>query len=113
MGNGKAIQWYLEQWGIWQRGGLPDMATSDRHTTRMSPDVTDDELLGLDRKIAHLKMRDYMKYLVIECWYCRQFSDERIGRELHVSRVTALGMRKQAESWLDGALCTGISADAS
>ena len=74
------IQWYLEQWGIWQRIGnalpryispsyvlMSDNMQRSRNT--LSPLITDDECLVVDRLIAQMAIRDETKARAVFLFY--------------------------------------------
>lgn len=111
-----SIQWYLEQWGAWQRvGKLPIpryvspayaiMCQNVEQSANGTPVVIDDDTaLSVDKAICSLALRDMKRARTIWWAYCCRWSDERICDELRVSRNTAIKERQCAESWLDGVL---------
>lgn len=113
--NNHSIQWYLEQWGLWQRTeatgakGYPSpcFALLAKNIAQTSPNcvvASLEDCLYLDTHIAKLKARDSTKYQVLFLYYVKSLSVEAIAHILHMSREATRILRLQAESWLDGAL---------
>lgn len=112
----KSIQWYLTQWGIWQRkggDGLPHyvsqnymfmLGNGESKKITLAPEITDDDCLHVDKQIAKLSKRDPQKAAVIFAYYVKNMADEWIAQKLKISRVSVLSIRKQAECWLDCAV---------
>lgn len=111
----KSIQWYLEQWGLWQRveasgaKGYPSpvyavLAQNVAQPSLMGVVASQDECMRLDTHIAKLKARDSTKYQIVFLYYVKSLSLEAIAHILHMSREATRILRLQAESWLDGAV---------
>jgi len=111
-----SIQWYLTQWGLWQRLGaspIPRYVSSsyvvfaqnvEQSRHNLSPNITEDECLRIDGHIARLSQRDRIKATIVFLYYVRNLSVEAIANILRISREAARQLRLQAESWLDCAV---------
>jgi len=110
-----SIQWYLTQWGIWQSIGsdvpryvspsyalMADNVQQSRNS--LSPLITDDECLKIDKAIAKLAQKDAQKAVALFLYYARDMAYEWIAEQVGVSRRTVTELIKQAETWLDGYL---------
>ena len=108
------IQWYLQQWGVWQRiakNPIPRyvspayaiMAQNVEQQGRLPSCLIDDDLaLGIDGLVCRLRLRHPQLAVIIEMYYRDGLSDEAVADKTGCSRKTALKDRQSAEHWLDG-----------
>lgn len=110
-----SIQWYLEQWGLWQRveangaKGYPSpvyalLAQNIAQPSPLGIVATQDDCMRLDTHIAKLKVRNSTQYQVVFLYYVKSLSVEAIAQALRLKATAVRLMRLQAESWLDGAV---------
>ena len=115
------IQWYLQQWGIWQRiakNPIPRYVSpayailaQNVEQQRSAPAcmIDDDTALGVDAKVCALSRRNPMRETIIQLYYRIGMSDERIAEAVGISRMTALKERQCAEAWLDAIMYAGAA----
>lgn len=86
------------EWGRWSRGGMPTGKVPLRSVT---PNITDDEALAIDRQVAQLPEK---AKVVIIAHYVRRMGVNEMASKFGVSKQKIIDCRSQGLNMIYGAL---------